>query len=64
MLVPIRCYSCGKPIGHLYEAVHAESKGRKDAKAALDKFGVERPCCRAALLGSVDLQKEVAVFKR
>ena len=64
MLIPIRCYTCGKPIGHLYETVQSESKGKASAKQALDKLGVERPCCRAALIASVDLQKQVGVFKR
>ena len=64
MIVPIRCYTCGKPIGHLWKQLQEERKGKKDAKAVLDKLGVERPCCRAALLTSVDLQKEVGVFKR
>ncbi len=64
MLIPIRCYTCGKPIGQLYETVLAESKGRTNAKAVLDRLGVDRPCCRAALISSVDLQKQVGVFKR
>ena len=62
MIIPIRCFTCGKPIGHLYEQVQQE--GKASAKAALDKLGVERPCCRAALIASVDLQKQVGVFKR
>lgn len=64
MIVPIRCMSCGKPIGHLWEDFKAKvAKGEKP-KEVMDKLGLERFCCRAQFLGHVDLIDEVAKFKK
>jgi DNA-directed RNA polymerase subunit N len=64
MIIPIRCFGCGKPIAHLY----AEFKKRIDAGEepgkVLNELGIERYCCRAAFLGHVDLIEEVSKFKK
>ena len=55
MIIPIRCISCGKPIGHLWEEFkeRVEEKG-EDSKKVLDELGLERYCCRSIFLGQVD----------
>ncbi len=64
MIIPIRCYSCGKPIGHLYEEyVERTSKG-ENPKKVMDDLGLKRYCCRAVFLGHVDLIDTVAQFKK
>ena len=63
MIVPVRCFSCGKVVGHLYEDFKRRVKAGKDPKKVLDDLGVERYCCRAALLGHVDLIKKITQFK-
>jgi DNA-directed RNA polymerase subunit N len=64
MIIPIRCMSCGKPVGHLWEEFKERvSKGEK-AKKVLDELGLERQCCRALFLGHVDLIDVVAKFKK
>jgi DNA-directed RNA polymerase subunit N len=64
MIIPIRCFSCGKPIAHLWEQYKERvSKGEEPAKV-LDELGLERYCCRAMFLGQVDLIEEVAKFKK
>jgi len=64
MIIPIRCFSCGKPAGHLY-AEHKErlEKG-EDPKKALDFLGLERYCCRGLFLGHVDLIDIAGEFKK
>ena len=64
MIVPVRCFSCGKPIGHLYEEYTERLKKGEDRKKILDELGMERYCCRAIFLGHVDLVKESAKFKK
>ena len=64
MLIPIRCMSCGKPVGHLWAKYTKEVKKGKKPKEVLDKLGIERYCCRALFLGHVDLIDMVAKFKR
>tara|TARA_Y100000310_G_scaffold323753_1_gene384606 strand:+ start:3597 stop:3788 length:192 start_codon:yes stop_codon:yes gene_type:complete len=63
MIIPIRCFSCGKPVGHLYEDF-LEKKKKDGAKKALDSLKVKRFCCRACLMGHVDLIDTIAEFKR
>ena len=62
-IVPVRCFSCGKVIGHLHEEFKRRVKAGEDPKKVLDDLGLERYCCRTVLLGHVDLLKKVAQFK-
>ena len=69
MYVPIRCFSCGKPIGHLWEEFQEKVlKLPEDARDAvckkfLDESGLTRYCCRAALMTHLDLD-DAARFKK
>jgi DNA-directed RNA polymerase subunit N len=63
MIIPIRCMTCGKPVGHLWEAYLAELKKKKQPKAVLDGLGLERYCCRSLFLTHKDLIPEVGQFK-
>ncbi|KAF2723152.1 hypothetical protein K431DRAFT_319248 [Polychaeton citri CBS 116435] len=63
MIIPIRCFSCGKVIADLYErymeAVAAnnedEEKEGQAEGAAMDEIGLNRYCCRRMMLTHVDL---------
>jgi len=63
-MIPIRCFSCGKPIAHLWEEYNERVNKGEDRKTVLDQLGVERYCCRAMLLGQVDLIDTAAQFKK
>lgn len=64
MIIPIRCFSCGKPIGHLHqEFLDRTEKGEETAKV-LSSLGLERYCCRALFMGHVDLINIAGEFKR
>ena len=64
MIIPVRCWSCGKPIGHLYEEYKEKAAMNEDSKKVLDKLGVKRYCCRSMLIGHVDLIDDAAKFKK
>ena len=64
MIIPIRCWSCGKPIAQLWEEFEERSKKGESKKDILDELGLDRYCCRAMFLGHVDLIDTVAQFKR
>lgn len=64
MIIPLRCFSCGKPIGHSWEDFKARVEKGEDRKKVLDELGLERYCCRAIFLGHVDLIETVAEFKK
>lgn len=69
MYVPIRCFSCGKPVGHLWEDFQERTnKVPEDArntarKKFLDEKGLERYCCRATLMTHLDLE-DTARFRK
>ena len=64
MIIPIRCFSCGKPVGHLWEEFKDRSKKGDDRKEVMDELGLERYCCRALFLGHIDLIDTAAQFKK
>lgn len=64
MIIPVKCWSCGKPIGHLWEDYKEKVKKGDSQKEALDTLGVDRYCCRAMLLGNVDLIDTAARFRK
>lgn len=64
MLIPVRCFACGKPIGHLWEDFKKRTDAREESGKVLDDLGLERYCCRAALLGHADMLPEITKFKK
>ena len=53
MIIPIRCWSCGKPIGQLWEEFKKRA-GSEDSKKVFEDLEIERYCCRSMFLGQVD----------
>ena len=64
MIIPIRCFSCGKPVAHLYSKYKALVESGVPHKDALDQLGLKRYCCRAQLLGQTDTLELVNKFKK
>lgn len=64
MIIPIRCWSCGKPIAHLWESFKDRVAKGEDRKTVMDDLGAERYCCRALLLGHIDVIQTVGQFKK
>ncbi|KAF1825999.1 uncharacterized protein K489DRAFT_386498 [Dissoconium aciculare CBS 342.82] len=61
MIIPIRCFSCGKVIADLYEKyIELIGTVREDGETmsdgdAMDTIGLNRYCCRRMMLTHVDL---------
>ena len=64
MMIPIRCWSCGKPIAQVWEEFKEKAENGEDKKKLLDRLGLSRYCCRTMILGHVDLIDEAAKFKK
>ena len=64
MIINIRCWSCGKPIGHLWEKYVERVENGEDRKEVMDDLGLERYCCRSSMLGHVELVDTAAKFKK
>jgi len=63
MIIPVRCFSCGKVVGHLWEEYKRRVEGGEDGKKVLDELGLTRYCCRGLFLGHVDLLKTIGEFQ-
>jgi len=56
MIIPVRCFSCGKPIGHLWEKYEKlQEEGEMTVEKILTYLGLRRMCCRRMLLTHIDL---------
>lgn len=64
MIIPVRCFSCGKPVGHLWHEYKERVSKGETPKQVMDELGLGRYCCRALFLGHVDLLDIVARFKK
>ena len=64
MIIPIRCFSCGKPAAHLYEEFKERVEKGDEAKKVMDSLGLERYCCRGLFMGHVELIDIAGEFKR
>lgn len=64
MIIPIRCFSCGKPVGHLWEEFKERVDKGDNARKVLDSLGLDRYCCRGIFLGHVELIDIAGEFKK
>lgn len=60
----MRCWSCGKPISHLWTQFKERVAKGETKKEVLDDLGLERYCCRSVFLGHVELMDTAAEFKK
>ncbi|KAJ4377370.1 DNA-directed RNA polymerase II subunit L [Neocucurbitaria cava] len=62
MIVPIRCFSCGKVTGDLWEKYMALLSEGTEEVDALDAIGLSRYCCRRMILTHVDLIEKLLKY--
>ncbi len=55
MIIPVRCFTCGKVVGNKWEQYLTLLQSGKTEGEALTELGMERYCCRRMLLTHVDL---------
>ena len=64
MIIPVRCFSCGKPIGQSWEEFKTRIAEGENSGKVLNELGLERYCCRSVFLGQEDLVELVGKFKK
>lgn len=62
MIIPIRCFTCGKVISNSWKEFKERTKNEEDPKKILDDLGFDRYCCRRIFLSHVDLIDEIAPY--
>ena len=74
MIIPVRCFTCGKVIGEAYEeykkryavykaSIDSGEKPKETPKEILDDLEVDRYCCRRMIITHVDLIGEAAPYE-
>ena len=62
MMVPVRCFTCGKVVGSLFEDYKQRIERGESPKSALDALGLERYCCRKMLISHAELIEDVLPY--
>lgn len=63
MEIPIRCFSCGKVIAHLWEPFQQKLEEGKSPDTALNELNVRKQCCRRMLLSHIELIDQVIPYE-
>ena len=63
MIIPVRCLTCGKPVGGLWETFKGRIAAGEEPKKVLDELGLDRYCCRALFLTHKDILAKVAKYR-
>lgn len=64
MIFPIRCFSCGKPIAHLWEEFKKKKESGKEPSKILEELKIKRYCCRQVFLGHLDTIQIIGKFRK
>ncbi|MFX0074487.1 MAG: DNA-directed RNA polymerase subunit N [Candidatus Hermodarchaeota archaeon] len=64
MIIPIRCFSCGKLIAHIYKPYLELLEKGETAENAFKQLGIERFCCKRMVVGHVELLDDLLKFSR
>jgi DNA-directed RNA polymerase subunit N len=64
MEFPVRCFSCGKVIGHLWEKYKKKVNEKESPEKVLNELGLERYCCRRMFISHVELIEDIIPYQR
>ena len=64
MMIPVRCFSCGKPVSDSFDEFTSRIEKGEDAAKVLSELGVTRYCCRRMLLSQRPLMDEILPYPR
>ena len=62
MIIPVRCFTCGKVIGNRWEMYTDLLASNYTEAQALDCVGLSRYCCRRMLMTHVDLIEKLLLY--
>lgn len=63
MIIPVRCFTCGKTVAEYYEEFDSRTSEGEDPEDVLDDLGIERYCCRRMMVSHKDLVDVVAPYQ-
>jgi len=63
MIIPIRCFTCGKEVSSRWEEYTKRCTTSSDKGQILTALGFKRPCCRSVMLTTVDIMQMMLKFE-
>ncbi len=62
MIIPVRCFTCGRVIGSAYQPFKARVADGEAPAEVLDSLGITRYCCRRMIITHADLIEDVMPY--
>jgi DNA-directed RNA polymerase subunit N len=62
MLVPVRCFTCGKLIANIYNEYLTRLKQGEEPNKILDSLEITRYCCRRMFVSTVETIYQVIPY--
>ena len=63
MLIPIRCFTCGKSVANLWESYLSQRSEDVPYEDIMRSLGVSRYCCKRMLLTHQDVGAEIVKYE-
>ena len=64
MIIPVRCFTCGKLIADRWEEFARRIKAGERPKKILDDIGMTRYCCRRMFISHVDVLDDLLRYSQ
>lgn len=64
MIIPVRCFTCGKVIGNKWKTFQRDLREGKTPKETLDRIQLDRYCCRRMFVTHVELIDNILVYSK
>lgn len=64
MIIPVRCFTCGKLIADHWEEFARRVKVGERPKKVLDDIGMTRYCCRRMFISHVDVVDDLLRYSQ
>ncbi len=64
MIIPVRCFTCGKLVADRWEEFARRVKAGEKAKKVLDDIGMTRYCCRRMFISQVDVLDDLLRYSQ
>jgi DNA-directed RNA polymerase subunit N len=64
VIFPVRCFSCGKPIAHLWEEFKKRKEKGEDLNKIFKDLGIKRYCCKQVFMGHIDAIQIIGKFRK
>ena len=62
MIIPVRCFTCGKLIADKWEEFKRRIESGETPSKVLDSLGIKRYCCRRMLISHIELIDELLLY--